>query len=100
MWAKISDKALICGPFADGVKSSGGLIRLINGEGFVICELPNSEYSNKISAYTTPLLIQLSYGYRTTAERKVLIKKETSRSLPNGETPQQSGTPTEQQYGP
>ena len=77
IWAKISDKALMCGPFVDGdVKSSGGLVRMINGEGSVICEMPSSDYSNKISAYTTPLLIQLSYGYKNTAERKILIKKE------------------------
>jgi hypothetical protein len=68
----------MCGPFVDGdVKSSGGLIRMINSEGSVICEMPSSDYSNKISAYTTPLLIQLSYGYKNTAERKILIKKET-----------------------
>ena len=79
LWAKISDKALMCGPFVDGnVKSSGGLIRMINGEGSFICEMPSSDYSNKISAYTTPLLIHLSYGYRNTAERRILIKKEAS----------------------
>lgn len=79
MWVKVSDKALMCGPFAEtNIKSTGGLIRLINGEGFVICEMPNSEYSNKISAYTTPLLIQLSYGYRNSIEKKIQIKKEVS----------------------
>ena len=79
MWVKVSDKALMCGPFAESnVKSTGGLVRLINGEGFVICEMPNSEYGNKISAYTTPLLIQLSYGYRNTIEKKIQIKQEVS----------------------
>ena len=53
-------------------------MRLVNGEGFVICELGDSDYSNKISAYTTPIIIKLSYGYRTTVERKLLIKRETS----------------------
>ncbi|MBI2656990.1 hypothetical protein HYX03_04585 [Candidatus Woesearchaeota archaeon] len=76
---KISNNPLTCGPFVDGnVKDTSGNIRIINGEGFVICELPSSAYSNKISAYTTPLSIRLSYGYRNTAEKKILIKKETS----------------------
>ena len=80
---KISETALDCGPFADTTEgsiksSSGGFVRLVNGEGFVICELGYDAYSNKISAYTTPILIKLSYGYRTTVERKLLIKKETS----------------------
>lgn len=78
---KISDKSLICGPFADtqsGFRTSdGGYVRIINGEGFVICELPNTDYSNKRSAYTTPLLIHLTYGYRNIAEKKIQIKKET-----------------------
>ncbi|MBS3114167.1 hypothetical protein J4448_03625 [Candidatus Woesearchaeota archaeon] len=79
IWVKISDKALMCGPFAEGpAKNTGGLIRVINGEGFVICELPSNEYSNKISAYTTPLLIQLSYGYRNSIEKKIQIKQEIS----------------------
>lgn len=76
---KISDKLLECGPYAEGTaKEKIGYVRLINGEGFVICELPSTDYSNKISAYTTPIKITLSYGYRTTAEKKITIKKETS----------------------
>ena len=88
MWVKIADKALMCGPFAEAPqKNTGGLIRLINGEGFVICELPSSEYSNKISAYTTPLLIQLSYGYRNSIEKKIQIKKEVSGFASGESTP-------------
>ncbi len=76
---KIANKQLQCGPFADGTsKGTGGLVRLINGEGFVICELPSSDYGNKISAYTSPLNVHLSYGYRATAEKKVQIIKEAS----------------------
>ena len=79
---KISDKNLDCGPFSDGaIKGTIGYIRLINGEGFVICELPKSAYSNQISAYTTPLLIQLTYGYRNTIQKKILIKKEGGSSI-------------------
>ncbi|MBS3129018.1 hypothetical protein J4410_07800, partial [Candidatus Woesearchaeota archaeon] len=38
-------------------------------------------YSNQISAYTTPLLIQLTYGYRNTIQKKILIKKEGGSSI-------------------
>ena len=76
---KVSNIPLICTPFADSdVKGTEGIIRLINGEGFITCELYETAYSNKISAYTTPLLIELGYGYRNTAEKKIIIKKETS----------------------
>lgn len=79
MSVKIADKELTCQPFVDGpVTGTKGLIRLANnGEGFVVCELPSSDYNNKVSAYTTPLKIQLSYGYRNTAEKKIQIKKES-----------------------
>ena len=39
--------------------------------------MPDTKYSNKISAYTTPLVVELTYGYRNTVQRKILIKKET-----------------------
>ncbi len=77
-YVKISNTPLLCGPFSDGpVKGyDRGLIRLINNEGFIICELSAEKYSNTLSAYTTPLVIELSYGYRNTAEKKIQIKKE------------------------
>lgn len=77
---KLGTKDLQCGPFADqsSVKGTNGFVRLINGEGSIICELPKSDYGQTNSAYTTPLKIKLSYVYKNTAERKVLIKKETS----------------------
>ena len=87
--AKIAGRELQCQPFVDGqVIGQSGLIRLTNnGEGFAICELPSSDYSNKVSAYTTPLLIQLSYGYRNTIEKKIMIKREASGSAQSQDKP-------------
>ncbi len=79
---KISDKYLQCGPYSEGeVRGGAGLVRLINGEGYITCELPKSAYSayeTGTTAFTTPLMIKLSYVYRNTAERKLQIKKEIS----------------------
>ena len=76
-----NDKLLNCGPFVDRIdgtvkSTSGGLIRLTNGEGFIICDLEKNDYGKTTSAYTTPLVIQLSYGYRNTVQRKLEVKKE------------------------
>ena len=83
----ISNKGLVCGPFAEGnIKGGKGIIRLMNGEGSVICELPKAEYSETKSAYISPLLVRLEYGYRTTAQKKVQILKEgagDSSSMPH-----------------
>ena len=99
---KISDKTLDCGPFAEGNKGKQGYIRLINGEGFVICEL--RDYGGSKTAYTTPLRIWLSYNYINTAERKLQIKMETSGlggvSPESGSNYPQPNIPIEQQYGP
>jgi|GEM_PF-540200 hypothetical protein len=75
----LGNKQLNCGPFSEGtIKSGSGFIRLINGEGNIICEFLRQDYPQGANtAYTTPLKIQLGYNYRTTVERKVLIKKET-----------------------
>ena len=76
-FARVSTDGIDCGPFVDNsVKSSSGVVRLINGEGSIICELPSDLYSNKINAYTTPLSIRLSYTYRTHTQRKLIIVKE------------------------
>lgn len=80
--AKVGIKTLNCGPFVDtsdgSAKRPVGFIRMINGEGAVICEMPSSDYQESKTAYTTPMTITLLYGYKNTAERKVLIKKEVS----------------------
>lgn len=84
---RISDNLLRCGPFAEGdVKGIYGYVRLINGEGFVICELPKSAYEQSKTAFTTPLKIWLSYIYRNTAEKKIQIKKEVSGPETGGES--------------
>jgi len=72
---KNSESSLIlskCGPFA---KENSNLIRLFNGEGFVICTLDKEDFSNVQSAYTTPLNIILRYGYRETISKKIKITK-------------------------
>lgn len=78
---KIGNKELLCGPFIDrpnaDVRERAGYIRLINGEGHIICELQSGDYSSTKSAYTTPINIMLLYGYRNVAEKKFLIKKES-----------------------
>ena len=77
--AIVGNKALKCGPFAEGsVEGFQGLVRLINGEGSIICKLDKTDYAPTNTAYTTPLKIKISYLYKTTAERKFTIKKETS----------------------
>lgn len=79
--AKVGSKPLNCGPFANiqegNTRGQAGDIRLINGEGYVICELPSSDYGGSKTAYTTPMTINLFYGYRNSIEKKILIKKET-----------------------
>ena len=78
----IGGTELECSPFADGsVKGNKGNIRLINGEAYVVCELIKQGYdAYRISktSFTTPLNIKLAYGYRTTAQRSLQIKKEIS----------------------
>lgn len=74
---KLGNIDLQCWPFADEeVKGSTGYIRLLNGEGSIICEIVEDNYASTNAAYTSPLRIKLSYGYKTTAERKLSIKKE------------------------
>ena len=64
-----------CSPFADGTQN---IIRLFNGEGFVICTLTVSELGDVQSAYTTPLNIELEYNYRSTISKPIKISKLTT----------------------
>lgn len=64
-----------CSPFADG---SDNLVRLFDGEGFVICTLDMSMLGGAQSAYTTPLNIKLIYNYRSTISKSIRISKLTS----------------------
>lgn len=73
----IGNKPLSCRPFLETTdRGNSGTIRLINGEGFIICEL--SDYGNADTAYLTPMTIKLSYQYRNTAEKKIQIRREIS----------------------
>ena len=87
---RVGTKILKCGPFTDRVNAAiegeTGYIRLINGEGVIICRMPSSDYGESKTSYTTPMTITLIYGYRSTAERKIMIKREGS-SLDAGTAP-------------
>jgi len=77
LYARIGNKPLQCSPFVDGqVKAQVGFIKLINGEGSIICEFPRSEYSLSKTAYISPLEIELRYVYRNTIEKRIQIKRE------------------------
>lgn len=79
MGVRVGVNVLNCGPFLDGdagILRPNGYVRLINGEGSVICEMYDSQYGESKTAYTTPMTITLRYGYRNTAERKILVKRE------------------------
>ena len=83
----IGQQGLTCWPFSDGLtKAPSGYIRLINGEGSVICRLTKGQgqsgYQGGNTAYTTPLKIVLSYAYKNTAETKFQIKKEMTSTSP------------------
>ena len=68
---------LDCWPFAEEqVKAASGHVRLLNGEGSIICEIGEDSYASTNAAYTSPLRIKLSYGYKINAERKISVKKE------------------------
>jgi|SRR3989338_3940871 len=75
----IAGTSLQCGPFIEDLsESTRGYVRLINGEGTFTCKLNSQQYASTNTAYTTPLKVKLSYVYKTTAERKIQIKKEVS----------------------
>ncbi|MCA9477646.1 MAG: hypothetical protein KC535_00685 [Nanoarchaeota archaeon] len=49
-------------------------IKLVNGQATARCEY-NMEYATAKSAYETPLIIELGYGYSTTMKRSTTIKR-------------------------
>jgi hypothetical protein len=65
-----------CSPFADGTSDDAKkIIRLFEGEGFVICTLTVADLGTVQSAYTTPLNIELGYNYRSTISKQIEISK-------------------------
>ena len=56
-----------------GLTNCKGDVRLINNEGFIVCYL--DDYKEESSAYTTPLYIEIAYGYRSTISKSVEIVK-------------------------
>lgn len=51
-----------------------GFLRMTNGRGQMFCELSNIQGA---SAFTTPLTVELKYGYRDTLARQVTILRVT-----------------------
>lgn len=74
---KVSDQDIedSCKP----VISIGGdksYFRLLNGEGFIVCSVSKTLLDPNIkTAYTTPLFIEVLYGYRSSISKTVQIKK-------------------------
>lgn len=66
--ARIADQHLKCTP------DRGDGIHLVNGQGSFRCEY-NMEYVTAKSAFQTPLIIELGYGYSTTMQRSTTIKR-------------------------
>jgi len=64
-----------CSPFADGTDN---IVKLFNGEGFIICTLNVRDLGSIQSAYTSPLNIELRYAYRSTISKSIEISKLTS----------------------
>ncbi len=80
--ARVGTKELSCGPFMTSggglIKGASGDVRLVNGEGFIICEMPSSDYGDTKSAYMSPMRIEILYGYKTSVEKKISIRKESA----------------------
>lgn len=73
--ATVGFSELECSPLDEG-----RFIRLFNGEGFVLCSLDRASFEEVKSAYTTPLNIELKYGYRSTISKPIKILKISSVS--------------------
>ena len=69
---KVSDESIkgTCKPIVN-VEGHSNYARLFDNEGFIICSVQKDEDIK--TAYTTPLSIELSYGYRTSISKTVEI---------------------------
>ena len=66
--ARIGTQQLQCTP------DRGDGVRLINGRGQFTCRY-NMEFQTANSAYETPLILELGYGYSQTIQRSMTIKR-------------------------
>lgn len=66
--ARIAGNQLRCTP------DRANPVRLINGEGNFRCEY-DMEFATAKSAYETPLVLELGYGYSTTMRRQTTIRR-------------------------
>lgn len=66
--ARIADQHLKCTP------DRADPIHLVNGQGSVRCEY-DLQYASAKSAYETPLVLELGYGYSTNMMRSTTIKR-------------------------
>ncbi|MFH2027694.1 MAG: hypothetical protein ABIJ08_01015 [Nanoarchaeota archaeon] len=56
-----------------GCKPEGGVVKLVNGKGYIFCEKGNVDKITSI--YTAPLNIILTYGYSTTESKEIEVIK-------------------------
>ena len=70
---KIGSTDLECRPIG-----SDNSIRLIEGAGYIICTLPNTDDIKRFSqGYTTPIIIPLKYTYRTSIQQPIQVIKRS-----------------------
>ena len=67
--ATVGSDELRCRPL------DNGKIRLNNGEGFIICSLDDYAFEDATTAYSTPLTLELRYGYRSSVSKSLSIVK-------------------------
>ena len=68
MDVRIGNQQLRCTP------DRGDGVRLVNGRGQVKCTY-DLQYQTAKSAYETPLIVELAYGYAESMERRMMIKR-------------------------
>jgi hypothetical protein len=66
---KIGEKELSCRPLDENK-----IARLVEGTGYIICTLGKADISST-SAYVTPLTIRLTYDYKQSVEKQLVINK-------------------------
>ena len=96
----VARKGLECRPFVgsqsvseQGSSGFNGYVRLVNGEGYIICELLKEHYRSN-TEFTTPLTIELNYNYRNSIEKKMQIKKEITSTSGGSEANQIAQLPS------